>query len=68
MNYKPTVLVSENKTVFQTPFLEQIWEQYFNVELIDVNKNYNKRSTVVVSDALDFYRKQDKTCDRFLLG
>jgi hypothetical protein len=60
MNYKPTVLVSENKTVFQTPFLEQIWEQYFNVELIDVNKNYNKRSTVVVSDALDFYRKQDQ--------
>ena len=59
MNYKPTVLVSENKTVFQTPFLEQIWEQYFNVELIDVNKNYNKRSTVVVSDWVDFCQKQD---------
>jgi len=59
MSSKPTILVSENKTVFQTPFLKQIWEQYFNVELIDVNKNYNKRSTVVVSDWVDFIRTQD---------
>jgi len=59
MSSKPTILVSENKTVFQTPFLEEIWEQYFNVELIDVNKNYNKRSTVVVSDWVDFIRTQD---------
>jgi hypothetical protein len=59
MNSKPTILVSENKTVFQTPFLEEIWEQYFNVELIDVNKNYNKRSTVVVSEWVDFTQTQD---------
>jgi len=60
MNSKPTILVSENKTVFQTPFFEEIWEQYFNVEILDVNKNYDKRSTVVVSDKLDFYWKQDQ--------
>jgi hypothetical protein len=65
MNYKPTVLVSENKTVFQTPFLEEIWEQYFNVDLIDLNKNYDKRSTVVVSDHGDFCRDQD-TNERIL--
>jgi hypothetical protein len=59
MSSKPTILVSENKTVFQTPFLEEIWEQYFNVELIDVNKNYNKRSTVVVSEWVDFTQTQD---------
>ena len=59
MNSKPTLLVSENKTVFQTPFLEEIWEQYFNVNLIDPNKNYDKRSTVVVSDVRDFCREQD---------
>ena len=57
---KPTILVSENKTVFQTPFFEEIWERYFNVEILDVNKNYDKRSTVVVSDTLDFYWKQDQ--------
>lgn len=60
MNSKPTILVSENKTVFQTPYLEEIWEQYFNVEIIDLNKNYDKRSTVIVSDTLDFYWKQDQ--------
>jgi hypothetical protein len=59
MSSKPTILVSENKTVFQTPFLEEIWKQYFNVELIDVNKNYNKHSTVVVSDWVDFNQTQD---------
>jgi len=65
MNYKPTVLVSENKTVFQTLFLEGIWKQYFNVEIIDLNKNYDKRSTVVVSAFLDFCRDQD-TNERIL--
>jgi len=54
MSSKPTILVSENRTVFQTPFLEEIWEQYFNVEILDVNKNYDKRSTVVISDYKDF--------------
>jgi len=53
MNSKPTILVSENKTVFQTPFLEQKWAQYFNVEILDTNKNYDRRSTVVVSDWID---------------
>jgi hypothetical protein len=57
---KPTILVSEDKTVFQSVFFEEIWEQYFNVEILDVNKNYDKRSTVVVSDWLDFYWKQDQ--------
>ena len=54
MNSKPTILVSENKTVFQTPYLEEIWEQYFDVEIIDLNKNYDKHSTVVISDWEDF--------------
>ena len=60
MNSKPTILVSENKTVFQTPYFEEKWEQNLNVEIIDLNKNYDKRSTVVVSDRLDFDWKQDQ--------
>ena len=59
MNSKPTILVSENKTVFQTPFLEEIWKKYFDIEVINLNKHYDKRSTVVVSDWLDFYHEQD---------
>ena len=51
---KPTILVSENRTVFQSSYLEGIWEQYFNVEILDVNKNYDKRSTIVISDYKDF--------------
>ena len=47
MNSKPTILVSENKTIFQTPFFEEIWEQYFNIEVIDLNTSYDKSSTVV---------------------
>jgi hypothetical protein len=54
MNSKPTILVSENRTVFQTWFFEKIWEQYFNVEIIDPNKNYDKHSTVIISDYRDF--------------
>jgi len=54
MNSKPTILVSENRTVFQTWFFEKIWEQYFNVEIIDPNKNYDKHSTVIISDYKDF--------------
>jgi hypothetical protein len=65
MSSKTTILVSENKTVFQTWFFEKIWEQYFNVEILDVNKNYDKRSTVVVSAFLDFCRDQD-TNERIL--
>ena len=67
MNYKPTVLVSENRTVFQTPFLEEIWEQYFNVELINLTKDYDKHSTVVVSDLRDFFCEQD-TNERILVN
>jgi len=60
MNYKPTVLISDNnKTVFQKNFLEQLWEQYFTIEILDLNKNYDVRSTVVVSDLGDFCQKQD---------
>src|SRR6056300_1415405 len=59
MNSKPTILVSENRTVFQSSYLEEIWEQYFNVEILDVNKNYDKRSTVVVSIPGDFDLKVD---------
>ena len=62
---KPTVLVSENKTVFQSWFLEEIWEQYFNVEILDVNKHYDKRNTVVVSDHVDFLHDRD-TDERIL--
>jgi len=62
---KPTVLVSENKTVFQSWFLEEIWEQYFNVEILDVNKHYDKRNTVVVSDHVDFLQDRD-TDERIL--
>ena len=59
MNSKPTILVSENRTVFQTWFLEEIWEQYFNIEVIDLNKNYDKSSTVVISDWVEFTQTQD---------
>ena len=59
MKSKPTVLVSENKTVFQTCFLEEIWQQYLNVEIIDLSKNYDERSTVVVSDWVDFKDKKN---------
>ena len=59
MNSKPTILVSENRTVFQTSYLEEKWEQYFNIEILDVNKNYDRRSTVVVSDWLDFNKQQN---------
>lgn len=56
---KPTLLVSQDKTIFQLYFFEEIWEKYFNVEILDVNKNYDKRSTVVVSDWLDFEHKRN---------
>lgn len=59
MNSKPTILVSENKTVFQTWFFEEIWEQYFDVEIIDLNKNYDKSSTIVVSDFLEFTQNKN---------
>jgi len=65
MSSKPTILVSENKTVFQSWFLEEIWEQYFNVEILDVNKHYDKRNTVVVSDRVDFLHDRD-TDERIL--
>ena len=65
MNTKPTILVSENRTVFQTAFLEEFWEQYFDVEILDVNKNYDKHSTVVVSDYVDFLHEGD-TDERIL--
>ena len=65
MNSKPTILVSENRTVFQTAFLEEFWEQYFDVEILDVNKNYDKHSTVVVSDYVDFLHEGD-TDERIL--
>ena len=59
MSSKPTILVSKNKTVFQSAFLEKIWEPYFNIEVIDLNKNYDKSSTVVVSDWLDCKQNND---------
>ena len=60
MNSKPTLLVSKNKTVFQTSYLEEKWEQYFNIEILDINKTYDNQSTVVVSDWLDYYWSADK--------
>jgi hypothetical protein len=59
-SYRPTLLVSENRTVFQLYFFEEIWEQYFNVEILDVNKNYDKSSTVVISDWVDFDNNTDQ--------
>ena len=59
MNSRPTILVSKNRTVFQTPFLEEIWKQYFNVQILDVNKHYDKRSTIIVSDWVDFCKQQN---------
>ena len=60
MNSKPTILVSENRTVFQTPFFEEIWKKYFNIEVIDLNTHYDKSSTVVVSDWIDVTFKKDQ--------
>lgn len=57
MNCKPTILVSENKTIFQSWYLEDIWEKYFNIEIIDLNKDYDTRSTVVCSDQSEFVDK-----------
>ena len=57
MRCKPTILVSENKTVFQAAYLENKWENYFNIEVLDINKNYDKLSTVVVSDWPSFENK-----------
>jgi len=37
MRCKPTILVSENKTVFQAAYLENKWENYFNIEVLDIN-------------------------------
>ena len=56
---KPTILVSENKTVFQSAFLEKIWKLYFNIEVIDLNKNYDKSSTIVVSDFIEFTQNKN---------
>ena len=57
MSSKPTILVSENKTVFQSWHLEDLWKEHFNVEIIDINKNYDKQSTVVLSDRKEFFNK-----------
>lgn len=57
MNSKPTVLVSPDQTVFQTVYLEKLWQPYFNVEILDVNKSYDTRDTVVVSDTLHHENK-----------
>jgi len=54
MNFKPTILVSQDKTVFQSHFLENMWKQYFNIEIIDINKTYNPKDTIVVSNVLEF--------------
>ena len=53
MNYKPTILVSQDKTVFQKVYLAKQFEKYFTIEILDTNKSYNLQDTVVVSDALD---------------
>ena len=55
MNSKPTILVSENKSVFQQSFFEDYWQPYFNIETIDLNKSYDFSSTVVVSWSHEFY-------------
>lgn len=65
MNSKPTILVQENKTVFRQYFLEPIWEQYFNVEILDINKTYDTKSTVVVSNWIDF-QHQTNTPERII--
>lgn len=57
MNSKPTILVSENQTVFQSFYFEEVWEPYFNIEIIDINKKYDKSSTVVVSNWISFEQK-----------
>ena len=56
MNSKPTILISENKTVFSSFFLENIWSECFTVEKIDLNKTYDKNSTVVASVYTDFHQ------------
>lgn len=59
MNSKPTLLVNENKTIFQSNLFEEMWEQYFNVEIINLNKTYDKKSTIVVSEGFEFRRKSN---------
>lgn len=59
MNSKPTILISENKTVFSSFYLEDIWSDFFTVEKIDSNKSYDKHSTVVVSDYREYHWKNN---------
>jgi len=49
MNSKPTILVEKDDTIFQAWYLEDIWKKYFNVEIIDYAKNYDKKSTIFVN-------------------
>ena len=55
MNSKPTLLIREDKTIFSNWFMEDHLAEYFNVEILDVNKCYDVNSTVVVVDWFDFY-------------
>lgn len=59
MNSKPTVLVQQDKTVFQAVYLESWWRKYFNIEILDETKHYNPRDTVVISDWIDHIEKNN---------
>lgn len=54
---KPLVLISEGKTVFYSNVLEEILGEYFTIEVIDKNKKYPLKNTVVVSDWIAFDHK-----------
>ena len=54
MNSKPTLLISQDKTIFSNWFMEDHLAEYFNVEVLDTAKCYDVKSTVVVVDYHEF--------------
>jgi hypothetical protein len=47
---KPLLLVRENETVFQTPWFCDMWQDYFDIEIINLDKSYDNRNTLVIAD------------------
>ena len=61
---KPLLLVRENETVFQTPWFCDMWQDYFDIEIINLDKSYDKCNTLVIADwTLSF--GHDQSIDRY---
>jgi len=61
MSSKPTILINRDLiTTYNAVHIEEVSGKYFNIEFIDTNKHYDKKSTVVVSYYEDFKDGEDK--------